>query len=304
MFSKKKILITGANGFIGSHLLSRLCENGADVYAVSRSGGGNWLHKDGLRWFQADLAETSAVRKILSEVKPDIIIHLASHVAGARDLGMVLPTFRSNLMSTVNLLTIASEIGCQRIVLTGSMEEPESADPEAIPSSPYAVAKWAGSAYARMFHALYRLPVTTLRVFMVYGPAQKDLRKLIPYVILSLLRKEPPKLADGKREIDWIYVDDVVEAFLAAARAPNIEGRTIDVGSGALVSIRTVVEHLVHIINPEILPLFGSIPIRPLEQVRVADLIHSKILLGWRPITSLETGLKKTVDWYERQLKE
>lgn len=302
MFLNQKILITGASGFIGSHLLSRLCENRADVYAVSRSVGVNLPQKNGPRWFQADLAETSAVRDILSEVKPDIIIHLASHVAGARDLGMVLPTFRSNLMSTVNLLTIASEIGCQRIVLTGSMEEPESADPEVIPSSPYAVAKWAGSAYARMFHALYRLPVTTLRVFMVYGPAQKDLRKLIPYVILSLLRKETPKLADGKREIDWIYVDDVVEAFLAAARAPNIEGRTIDVGSGALVSIRTVVEHLVHMINPRIQPLFGSIPVRPLEQVRVADLINSKLSLGWQPATSLETGLKKTVTWYERQI--
>jgi nucleoside-diphosphate-sugar epimerase len=256
------------------------------------------------KWRQADLSDASAVRHLLTEVKPDIIFHLASHVAGARDLGLVLPTFHSNLMSTVNLLTISSELGCRRIVLTGSMEEPEAGDPQAIPSSPYAIAKWACSSYARMFHALYQTPVVVLRVFMVYGPAQKDLRKLIPYVILSLLRREAPQLTNGHREVDWIYVEDVVEAFLAAGRAPDIEGRTIDVGSGKLVPIRTVVENLVRMTNPEIEPLFGTIPDRPLEQVRMANIIDSETLLGWRPSTPLEAGLKRTMEWYALQLKE
>src|SRR5262245_19970534 len=242
-FKHQRILVTGASGFIGTHLCHYLHKNGAQVHAVSRT-----RHDDktnGLHWWQADLAEISIVRDLFIAIQPEIIFHLASHVAGARESNMILPTFRSNLMSTVNLLTVASEIGCHRIVLTGSMEEPGVKNPESIPCSPYAAAKWASRAYARMFHALYQLPVVILRVFMVYGPGQQDLRKLIPYVILSLLQRESPKLSSGQRQIDWIYVEDVVAAFLAAAQAANIEGSTIDVGSGTLVSIKTIVEQLV-----------------------------------------------------------
>lgn len=301
-FPDQKILVTGASGFIGSHLCPRLCSSGAEVHAISRTERAN--DESHLRWWQGDLADTDAVRSLLRVIKPDVIFHLASHVVGARDLDLVIPTFRSNLMSTVNLLTAAGEIGCYRIILTGSLEEPELDNPQAIPSSPYAVAKWAGSAYARMFYTLYQVPVVILRVFMVYGPAQQDLGKLIPYVILSLLRGQAPRLTNGQRQVDWIYVEDVVEALLVAARATDVEGKTIDVGSGELVPIRAVVEHLVRLISPQLQPLFGALPDRPLEQVRVADTARSQAMMGWKPITSLEEGLKRTVEWYERQLSE
>ncbi len=297
-----RILVTGASGFIGSHLCERLREGGGELHAVSRtgqSGGGSGLH-----WWRADLSELSAVKDVLTNVKPDVIFHLASHVAGARDPGLVLPTFRSNLMSTVNLLTVAREVGCQRIVMTSSMEEPEPGHPDAAPSSPYAAAKWAGSAYARMFHALFQLPVVILRVFMVYGPGQRDLRKLVPYVTLSLLRGEVPKLTSGSRPVDWIYVSDVVEALLAAARTLGLDGKTVDVGSGQFTQIRTVVDLLVSLINPRIQPLFGVVPERPLEQVRVADTATSRALMAWGPTTALEEGLRQTVDWFRHRLAE
>ena len=168
-FLGQKILVTGASGFIGSHLCRRLYRDGTEIHAISRiqhSSDGN-----GLYWWQVDLAETAAIRELVRTIKPDIVFHLASHNVGARDLDLVMPTFRSNLMSTVNLFTAISEIGCRRVVLAGSMEEPELGDAQAIPGSPYAAAKWASSAYARMFHALYQLPVVILRIFMVYGPA-------------------------------------------------------------------------------------------------------------------------------------
>jgi nucleoside-diphosphate-sugar epimerase len=243
------------------------------------------------------------VQNHLTSIKPDVIFHLASHVVGTRELDAIMPTFRDNLMSTVNLLTVASEMGCQRIILTGSLEEPEFGDPHASPSSPYAAAKWASSAYARMFHALYNLPVVVLRVFMVYGPAQQDLRKLIPYVILSLLQGKTPQLASGQRLVDWIYVEDVVEGFLAAAQADDIEGCTINVGSGELVSIRDIVERLVRLINPHIKPIFGALPNRPLEQVRVADTASAYTMMRWQPTTSLQQGLQQTVDWYAHRFK-
>ncbi len=145
---------------------------------------------------------------------------------------MILPTFHSNLASTVNLLTMAAETGCRRVVLTGSLAEPDPKNGELFPSAPYAAAKWASSGYARMFHALYQFPVVIARVFMVYGPAQQDLTKLIPYVTLSLLRGETPKITSGDRLVDWVYVSDVVEGFVALGQAPGIDGETLDLGSG------------------------------------------------------------------------
>jgi UDP-glucose 4-epimerase len=299
--SGEKVLITGASGFIGSHLCRRLRKVGAEVHAISRTKRAK--NADGLRWWQGDLAELKTVQELLATIKPGLIFHLASFVAGARDVSLVIPMLRNNFLTTLNLLTAATDLGCRRLILAGSQEEPEIGDPEAVPCSPYAAAKWASSAYARMFHALYQLPVIMMRIFMVYGPAQQDLRKLIPYVILSLLRGEAPKLSSGQRQVDWIYVEDVVEGFLTTAQALGVEGKTIDIGSGTLVSIRTLVEQLVRLINPQVEPIFGAIAERPLEQVRVADLMKSHALIGWKPTTPLEEGLRRTADWYTGQLR-
>jgi nucleoside-diphosphate-sugar epimerase len=300
-FLGEKVLITGASGFIGSHLCRRLYQTGIELHAVSRAK--RPAHEDKLQWWQGDLSDSATARDVVQAVKPDVIFHLASHVMGARSLENVLPTIQSNLLSTVNIMAAASKVGCRRIVLTNSLEEPEPGDPTSIPSSPYAAAKWASSGYARMFHALYQLPVVILRLFMVYGPAQQDLGKIIPYVTLSLLRGEAPRLTSGRRDVDWIYIEDVVDGIIAAAQANEIEGKTIDIGSGELVPIRKVVEHLVRLANPTIQPVFGALPERPLEQVRAADTARSNALLGWKALVSLEQGLKRTTEWYGHQLK-
>jgi UDP-glucose 4-epimerase len=295
----RKICVTGAGGFIGGHLCHALRDCGAEVHGISRRA--QVESTDDVCWWRGDLADTSAIRKLMVAMKPDIIFHLASHVAGSRDLRLVRPTFEGNLISTVNLLTIASEIGCQRIILTGSLEEPESTGGEPVPCSPYAAAKGASSSYARMFHALYQTPVVIARLFMVYGPGQQDAKKLIPYVTLSLLNKQSPKLGSGQRQIDWIYVDDVVDGLIAAARTPNIEGRTIDVGSGTLVSIRAIVQQLADHIDPHVELLWGAFPDRSMEQTRVANISRTYDILGWKPRTSLAVGLERTVDWYRKQ---
>jgi len=292
----QKILVTGAGGFIGSHLWRALCQRGAEVHGVSRKIPGN--NEGSMHWWQGDLADASMIRNLVATIKPDIIFHLASHVAGSRDLKLVWPTFESNLVSTVNLLTIASEIGCQRIILAGSLEEPETDSGEAVPCSPYAAAKGASNSYARMFYALYQTPVVVVRLFMVYGPGQQDLSKLIPYVTLSLLNKQPPKLGSGQRQVDWVYVEDVVDGLVAAAQAPNIEGRTVDLGSGSLVSVRTVVQQLADRIGHETELLWGALPDRPMERTRVANISQTYGTIGWKPKTSLALGLERTVNWY------
>jgi nucleoside-diphosphate-sugar epimerase len=255
------------------------------------------------RWHSNRLDDIEAVRALFKAARPDFVFHLASHVAGSRAIELVLPTFSANLTSTVNLLTAATELGCERIMLTGSLEEPEPGPDHAVPSSPYAAAKFAASAYGRMFHALYKTPVAILRLFMVYGPGQQDLRKLVPYVTLSLLKGQTPELSSGMRNVDWIYVDDVVAGYLAAATAKGVEGGTIDLGSGRLDTVRTVVEELVGLINPRIQPLFGSIPERALEQTRTADAASSFRRIGWRTQISLRDGLARTAEWYREQLQ-
>jgi len=298
----ERILITGASGFIGTHLCHYLCASGAEVHALSRT-----LHASkvsGLHWWTGELGDIATVRNLLATIKPDVIFHLASHVSGSRNLEIVLPCLHGNLISTVNVLTAATEVGCRRIVLAGSFEEPEPGDIPATPSSPYAAAKLASSAYGRMFYALYQAPVVIARMFMVYGPAQQDLRKLIPYVTLSLLRDQTPKLMSGTRQVDWIYVEDVINGLVAMAHAPDVAGCTIDLGSGTLVPAREVVESLFTLIRPQSKPVFGVVPDRPLEQVRKANTADTHAKLGWKPVISLDEGLKRTVNWYEQRLRE
>jgi UDP-glucose 4-epimerase len=292
-------LVTGAGGFLGSHLCKRLLDGGAEVYATSRIKRSSEHRR--LHWCQDDLTQFRAVQKLLEETRPEIVFHLAGQVTAAPELSLMLPTFNSLLQSTVNLLAAATAVTCRRLVVTGSLTEPEPDGLDVVPSSPYAAAKWASTAYARMCHKLYGTPVVILRPFMAYGPGQSR-EKLIPHVTLSLLKGKPPKLASGQWMADWVYVDDVIDGFMLAASQPAIDGCTIDLGSGIMTSTREVVNHLVRITDTRIQPEFGSIADRPAERVRSADMIYAKEKLGWEPQTSLDQGLARTVNWYRDQL--
>jgi UDP-glucose 4-epimerase len=268
-----RVLVTGASGLIGGQILS-LVENEADIVAVSRVPH---VNARGVRWIVGDLTARGAVAEIVGSVRPEIILHLAGAVRGDRSLAAIAPTLSANLVATVELLQTASEMGSQRIVLSGSLlEEPATGGPEAVPPSPYGASRWAASSYARMFHALFDSPVVILRPSFAYGPGQET-TKLIPYVITTLLAGGSPKLASGKRRLDCVYAEDVARAYLAAASAPNIEGRT----SGR--------------------PLFGAVSDRPLEQEVEVDIERTARLLGWRASTHLKEGLARTVDWYRRR---
>ncbi|MEN8214187.1 MAG: NAD-dependent epimerase/dehydratase family protein [Pseudomonadota bacterium] len=295
-FEQRKVLVTGATGFIGSHLAERLLQAGADVHATSRS---RVDADDGIKWRQGDLSDPQFVDTVIGEIRPDYIFHLASHVLGSREFEVVESTFRSNFLSAFNLLLATHKTPCRRLILAGSFEESDPKAATTIPSSPYAAAKLAASNYARMFHKLYGTPVCMAALYMVYGPGQVDLTKLLPYVILKTLEGESPEMTSGVRKIDWIYVDDVVDALLQMADAPGIEGETIDVGSGESVTIEQIVTQTMALIDPAVQPKFGSVMDRPMEQERNANVEETFSKIGWRPATDLRSGLQQTIDYYK-----
>jgi nucleoside-diphosphate-sugar epimerase len=251
-----------------------------------------------VEWRECDLTDFDEVRRLLAQQRPEIVLHLASHVAGSRALDLVRPTFTANVVSTVALLAAAVESGVERVVLAGSLEEPEGPMEAVVPASPYAAAKWAASGYARMFHALYELDVAVARIFMVYGPGQRDEKKLIPYVIRSLLNGQAPEVSSGVRPVDWIYVDDVVAGLVRIAESERVGGKRVDLGSGVMVTVREVVLELARLIPGAPEPRFGAIEDRAMEQVRVANVAETRRILGWQPGTELTAGLQATIDWY------
>jgi UDP-glucose 4-epimerase len=285
--------VTGAAGFLGSHLCDALLACGADVYGVSRAErdvcGGR------VGWLRSDLDNEEQIERVLRAVRPDIVYHLAGHVTAAPEIEHVRPTFSSLLASTVHLLQHATELGCRRIVLVGSSTEPSA--PGATPLSPYAAAKASATAYARMFHALYATPVVVARTTMAYGPRQSP-SKLIPSVVLPLLRGAAPRLSSGTMAADWIYVDDVAAGLVAAAAAPDAVGTEVDLGTGTQTSVREMVERVVDLMRPSVRPVFGALPDRPWEATRTADVKRTWTLLGWRANTALTTGLERTIAWY------
>jgi UDP-glucose 4-epimerase len=295
-----RALVTGASGFLGAHLCRRLLAERAEVHAVSRAAraGG-----DGIHWWQCDMVDAVAVQELVSRVKPDVVYHFGGMVTAAPDARLVAATYHSLLTSTVNVLTAVTDVGCSRVVLSASLEEPTEGTADTLaPASPYGAAKLAAGAYARMFVKLYGTPVVSLRPFMTYGPGQHP-TKVVPYTILSLLRGEAPRLSSGDRVLDWVYVDDVTDAFVRAATRPDVEGRTLDIGLGVGVRIRDVVDRLVRLVDPAIAPHYGAHPDRPDLRARVADAEATAASLGWRAATSLDRGLALTVDWYRGSLE-
>jgi nucleoside-diphosphate-sugar epimerase len=284
-------LVTGASGFVGRALVARLAERGAAVHAVSRAPAA--ATAPGVQWHALDCEDERAVGQLVERLRPRRVFHLAGLVTGRRDVDLVLPALRANLLAAVHLLVAAQRAGVERVVLAGSMEEPAPGEP---PSSPYAAAKGAASSYAALFHALYALPVVTARIFMVYGPGQRDLTKVVPASILTALAGERPRISTGTRPVDWIYLDDVVDGLCALGEAPGIEGRTLDLGSGEQVTVRAIVEEICRLCGVEA-PAVGAVPDRPLETTRRADVEATHAGAGFRARVSRLDGLTRTIAW-------
>ena len=294
--ANKKFLVTGASGFIGRAVCLRLLDKGAEVCGTSRRD----IVLESERWTYApvDLTVADDVDELLASTKPDFVIHLASCVTGKREIEWIRETLAGNLVTAVNILVAAQNAGVVKTVLAGSLEEPGANDATPNAASPYAASKWCASAYARMMHQLYNTNSAVARIFMVYGPGQQDLMKLVPYVCLSAARGEAPELMSGGREVDWIYVDDVVDGLIRLAMTGPNDGSYVDIGSGDLITTGDVAEKICSLSGTGVAPVFGALPDRAMEQVRKANIETTAGLLGWQPVTGIDAGLRRTYDWY------
>lgn len=301
-FSEKKVLVTGASGFIGGALCTRLKELGSEIYAISTKSRKEAADID--HWITGNLVNLDFTRDVIHSLQPDYLFHLAGYVTGSRELKEVPLTYQNILTTTINILISSHEAEIKRIVLAGSLEEPDSSADDRIPVSPYAAAKCSASMYARMFHKLYETPIVIPRIFMVYGPGRQNTEKLVPYVIQSLIKQNKPQLTSGTRPIDWIYLEDVVEGLIRMALQSGVEGKTIDLGRGELYTVREICEHIQSQIKNDIKIEFGDLGDRPFERIDKADIDKTRELLGWEPSVGVEEGLQKTIAWFTKRVSE
>ncbi len=300
-FDGERVLVTGATGFIGGHVVDVLHRLGADVHAIHRGPDPRVSFDTPVTWHRADLTDAEETIAAAAAAQPTHVIHLASLVRGARDPELVVPMLQANLASAVHVLEAARRSGARRVLLAGSLEEPGAGE---VASSPYAVSKAAANLYGDYYRANLDLEVVNLQIFMVYGPATPDQNKLVPYVIRTLSSGQAPELASGSRLVDWVYVGDVADGIARCLLVEAVPERPIPMGTGVLSSVRQVVETLVDITGAGVEPSFGSLEERSNEVVRAADVDWTQQVLGWAPSTGLRAGLEATVAWHRAQRAE
>lgn len=286
----RRITLTGASGFVGTHFAKALVELGAQVKAID-------LVKPtaAVACEIGNLADYQFVERCIADQNPEIIFHLASKVTAAQDDSLVLDCLHANVVASVNVLMSAHKTGCETVVMMGTMEEPP---PGAVPTSPYSASKAAVALYGRLFAHVYGRQIIHVKPSVIYGPGQVS-SKLIPHVINSLLDKRGIALNSPERLCDFIYINDVVRALLKIAVVrPNLAA-ALELGGGKPVTIEHLVDKIHDVMHLE-RPSVTAPPdaVRKLERSAVSDLSAIKAALDWEPIWDLDSGLKQTVEWY------
>ena len=311
----KKVLVTGSCGFIGSHLVERLLEEGCEIRAFVLYNSFNslgWLDslpKEKLKKIDiiaGDVRDSNNVKK--ATVGIDVVFHLAALIGIPFSYNSPESYLDTNIRGTLNILQNARDNNVKKVLITSTSEVYGTALYAPIDEkhprqgqSPYSATKIAADAIAESFYRSFGLPVTIVRPFNTYGPRQSA-RAIVPTIITQLLSgKSVIELGDLRPTRDLLYVKDTVEAFVRIAQSDKTVGEEVNIATGKEISVRELAGKLVSIINPNARIAIDKKRMRP-KKSEVYRLLGSnkklKMLTGWRSAYSIDEGLKETVGWF------
>ncbi|RJS49579.1 MAG: NAD-dependent dehydratase [Methanobacterium sp.] len=315
---KKKVLITGAGGFIGSHLTEYLIDLGADVKAFVRYNSRNdrgMLESlpqekiDLIEVITGDLRDSDAIRYAASDVS--VIFHLGSLIAIPYSYIHPRETIETNVMGTLSVLTAAKDLSIDKVVHTSTSEVygtakyvPIDENHQLQGQSPYSASKIGADKIAESFYKSYELPVSVIRPFNTYGPRQSA-RAVIPTIITQALKTDKISLGSLHPTRDYTHVQDTVKGFLKVAESSRSIGEVINIGSNFEISIKNLAEKIFHIMGKEVQIVTDSPRFRPKdsEVERLwCDNTKAKDILGWKPEISLDNGLKDVLNWISENI--
>lgn len=314
-WSKQTVLVTGAGGFIGSHLAERLLSLGARVRAFvhynSRNDpgflSGLESESDRLRIVTGDICDPDAVRRAAEGA--EVIFHLAALVGIPYSYQHVHQVVEVNTMGTLNVLTAAREMGVRRIVHTSTSEVYGSALKVPIdelhpkqPQSPYSASKIAADALALSHHLSFELPVTVCRPFNTYGPRQSD-RAIIPTLISQALCRDEIVVGNLTPTRDFTFVSDTVAGFIKLAESESCIGEEINLGTGEEISIGELAQTIIRLVGRNVELVRSAERLRPAAsevQRLCSNNAKANRLADWSPAVSLEEGLNATIEWIKR----
>ena len=314
----KRVLVTGAGGFIGSHLTEALVEAGAETRVLvhyNSNGSWGWLDqspkKNAIEFILGDIRDRDSVRRAMGDRQ--IVFHLAALIAIPYSYEAPESYVATNVQGTLNILQAARELELERLVHTSTSEVYGTARyvpiDESHPlqgQSPYAATKIGADKLAEAFHHSFDLPVVTVRPFNTFGPRQSA-RAIIPTIIAQCLSGKIIKLGNLHPTRDLNYVSNTVEGFLKAAVAPNALGRTFNIGSGEEISVGDLAEEIMKILGDTVEIEAETDRQRPPNSEvdrLVASASLARDLLDWTPSTSFQDGLRLTIDWIRSHLSE
>lgn len=307
-----KILVTGGAGFIGSHLVDRLLDEGFEVIVLDNLSTGRMQnlvhhqHRKDLHFIKGDIRDFELVKKVVVEV--DAVFHEAALVSVTRSVENPILTSEVNVNGTLNLLKACSDADVKRFIYASSssvygeaeaLPKDEGLVPK--PISPYAVSKMAAERYCLVFREVYGLETVCLRYFNVYGPRQVygPYSGVISIFINRLLNGEPPVIyGDGKQTRDFTHVEDVVQANMLALNERDAVGEVFNIATGVATSVNELAALLQEIMGKTHLKPVYTGPRAGDIRHSYADITKAREVLGYRPKFSLREGLAKLVEWY------
>ena len=302
-------MVTGYPGFVSLHLIKRLDEEGALIFAFK-----NPSSKDGalekqmiklpVKVFDVDITNLSSIESFVKKIKPEIIFHLAAYTNAERASDVIDKCIKVNIGGTANLLRALeltkykSFVNVSSTEVYGPIPAPFKETQRTHPVSPYGMSKLAAENICNFYFKIYHSPIVNLRMTMIYGEFQPA-DKIIPHLILSCLKKKDLQLTAGRQTRDFVYVEDVVEALIRASLAEKACGETINIGSGDGITIRDLVSKIVEKTKFPKKVNFGTIPAKRGEIMRMrVTTAKAKKILGWESRITLEKGLEKVIISY------